>query len=104
MYRILLVFTLLLSIITKSGIGQPTAVSMYRYEKSRYALWHDKIDREQKRLMKLDGKDDGMISLSRDETVNLQIEYALIKQVDDLQEKIELDSTLSHNSKIKYLL
>lgn len=103
MYRSLLVFSLLAVIFGYTAIGQSTAVSQYHIEKNRL-LWHDKVDREQANLMKLDGKNDNAITLSRDATVNLQIEYALIKGVDELQEKIELDSTLLHNSKIKYLL
>ncbi len=103
MYRSLpcLIFSLLL--FTSTGIAQTSAVSPYRIEKSRI-LWHDKVDREQKRLLKLDGKDDGLITISRDETVNMQIDYALIKGVDEFQEAIERDSLLAHNSKIKYLL
>lgn len=102
MHRALPVFIVFLLLASQS-FSQATAVSSYRIEKSRL-LWHDKIDREQKRLLKLDGKDDNAISLSSDETVNLQIDYALIKGIDELQEKIETDSTLSHNLKIKYLL
>lgn len=102
MYRILLVF-IVLNIISTTIFAQSTAISPYKIEKNRL-LWHDKVDREQSRLLKMDGKDDGLITISRNETVNLQIEYALIKGVDDLQEKIERDSTLSSNSKIKYLL
>src|SRR6187200_2310597 len=93
MNRIILAFAFLLIILGKQGFTQTTAVSTYRIEKSRL-LWHDKVDREQKRLLMLDGKDDGMITLSRDETINLQIDYALIKGIDELQEKIETDSTL----------
>ena len=103
MYKSLLVFILLYVIISGKAIGQSSAVSQYHIEKNRL-LWHDKVDRAQASLMKLDGKNDNAITLSRDETVNLQIEYALIKGVDELQEKIERDSTLLHNSKIKYLL
>ena len=103
MYKSLLVFILLYVIISGKAIGQSSAVLQYHIEKNRL-LWHDKVDRAQASLMKLDGKNDNAITLSRDETVNLQIEYALIKGVDELQEKIERDSTLLHNSKIKYLL
>ena len=79
------------------------AVHTYKFEKTRL-LWHDKIDRQQQLLQKLDGKEDHLITLSGNETVNQQIEYALITQVDELQEKIERDSALTHNSKVKYLL
>src|SRR5450631_2582473 len=66
-------------------------------------LWHDNIDKEQKRLLALDGKADDTISLAKDETVNLEIADALIRRVDELQKQIELDWTLSGQAKIKYL-
>jgi hypothetical protein len=102
MYRILLGF-ILSSFFSTTLLAQLTAISPFKIEKTRL-LWHDKVDREQARLLKLDGKDDGMITISRNETVNQQIEYAMIKGVDDLQEQIERDSTLGNQLKIKYLL
>lgn len=101
MYRILFGF-ILFTTISPVIIAQYTAISPYKIEKNRL-LWHDKVDHEQARLLKMDGKDDGVITISRDETINMQIEYALIKGIDDLQEKIECDSALSNNLKIKYL-
>ena len=67
-------------------------------------LWHDNVDKEQQKLLQLGGGHaDTLIRLSKDETVNLQITDALIRQVDDLQENIEFDSTLNTNNKKKYL-
>jgi hypothetical protein len=67
-------------------------------------LWHDKVDKEQERLFRLGGnKDDSLVRLTKDESVNLQISDALARQVDDLQEKIEFDSTLNTNGKKRYL-
>ncbi len=66
-------------------------------------LWHDNIDREQKRLLALDGKADSIIQISKDENVNLAVADVMIRQVDGLQEKIELDSALSGQMKIKNL-
>ena len=66
-------------------------------------LWHENIDREQKRLLALDGKPDDFIQASKDDNINLQIADVMIRQVDLLQEKIEMDSTLSGQMKIKYL-
>jgi hypothetical protein len=67
-------------------------------------LWHDNVDREQKQLLILGGgRLDSLIRLSKDENVNLQITDALIRRVDQLQEKIEFDSTLNTNYKKKYL-
>jgi hypothetical protein len=67
-------------------------------------LWHDQIDREQLRLFSLGGnKNDTLIRLTRDEAVNLQITDALGRRVDELQERIEFDSTLTTNNKKRYL-
>jgi hypothetical protein len=68
-----------------------------------HKLWHDNIDREQKRLLALDGKADDIIQASKDENVNLEIADVMIRQVDLLQEKIEMDSALSGQMKIKNL-
>jgi hypothetical protein len=68
-----------------------------------HKLWHENIDREQKRLLALDGNADDMIQASKDENINLQIADVMIRQVDLLQEKIETDSALSGQMKIKYL-
>lgn len=77
----------------------------YRFvpDKGR-VLFHDKVDAQQQRIKDMDGKKDDAITLSKDPTVNGQIEYALLDQVDELQMKIENDSTLSHSSKVKYIL
>ena len=46
---------------------------------------------------------DDIIQVSKDENINLQIADVMIRQVDRLQEKIETDSTLSGQMKIKNL-
>ena len=98
--RLFLIPTLLV-ITSFHAYSQPVSYS-FKIAQDRM-LWHDNIDKEQKRLLALDGKADDTISLAKDETVNLEIADALIRQVDDLQKEIELDSTLSGQSKIKYL-
>jgi len=79
-----------------------TAIQPYKIQQER-KLWHDNIDREQKRLLALDGKADVMIQVSKDDNINLQIADVMIRQVDQLQEKIEMDSTLTGQTKIKNL-
>ena len=103
MDKFILVFTGLLFFTCRLDAQSAAAVHTYKFEKTRL-LWHDKVDHQQALLQKLDGKDDHAITLSGNETVNQQIEYALITQLDELQAKIELDSSLGHNSKVKYLL
>jgi hypothetical protein len=67
-------------------------------------LWHDNVDKEQQKLIILGGSPkDSLVRLSKDETVNLQVTDALIRQVDDLQEQIELDSVMNTNGKKRYL-
>ena len=46
---------------------------------------------------------DDVIQATKDENINLQIADVMIRQVDLLQEKIEIDSTLSGQMKIKNL-
>src|SRR5256885_9961938 len=61
-------------------------------------LFHDNVDKEQRKLLK-----EGNVQLTKDETVNLQIEDALVRRLDDFQEQIETDSSLTGNDKKKYL-
>ena len=63
------------------------------------ALWHDNVDKEQQKLIIAGGRNDTLLRLAKDETVNFQITDALLRRVDDLQEHIELDSTLNTNNK-----
>jgi hypothetical protein len=79
-----------------------TANPAFKVQQER-KLWHDNIDREQKRLLGLDGKQDDVIQVSRDENFNLQIADVMIRQVDLLQQNIEIDSTLNGQTKIKNL-
>ena len=85
-----------------NGVAQTSAYP-YKVAQDRM-LWHDNVDKEQQRLIIAGGgKRDSLIRLAKDETVNLQVTDALIRQVDDLQQKIEFDSTLNTNNKKKYL-
>ncbi len=102
MMRTLILFSLLTLICATSKVGAQTSAYPFPVQQDRM-LWHDNIDKEQKRLLSLDGKGDDSIKLSKDETINLEIEDALIRQVDELQKQIEEDSTLAGQAKIKYL-
>lgn len=60
-------------------------------------LFHESIDKQQQRIItKSYGK-------GEDETIDLQIGDAIGRQVDDLQEQLETDSTLGNQEKVKYL-
>ncbi|MBS1599365.1 MAG: hypothetical protein JST75_14160 [Bacteroidetes bacterium] len=97
--RVLPLFLLVLTGILVNA--QPTSPS-FKIQQERL-LWHDNVDREQKRLLALDGKADDSLHLSKDENINLEIADAMIRKVDDMQQKIELDSTMTGQAKIKYL-
>ena len=62
-------------------------------------LWHSNIDKQQKKAVQLNNQG----KIAADTTVSLQIMDALIRGVDELQNQIEMDSTLNGNGKIKYL-
>lgn len=66
-------------------------------------LFHDYVDREQKNVLKADGKADNFFGLSKDEEVNFFITQALTQRVDQLQIDIELDSATDHSRKVSYL-
>jgi len=83
-------------------LSAQTTNTSYKIQQER-KLWHDNIDREQKRLLALDGKADELIQATKDENINLQIADVMIRQVDLLQENIETDSTISGQMKIKNL-
>jgi hypothetical protein len=66
-------------------------------------LFHDYIDAQQKNLLKSDGKNDNQFTPSSDAEINFLVTQALVKNVDELQCKIELDSSLKDQAKVKYL-
>ncbi len=84
------------------SVSAQTAPPPFKIQQER-KLWHDNIDREQKRLLALDGKPDEVIQATKDDNINLQIADVMIRQVDQLQESIETDSTLNGQMKIKNL-
>lgn len=91
-----------LSLLLPRILSAQTVTPQYKIQLER-KLWHDNIDKEQKRLLALDGNPDEFIQVSKDDNINLQIADVMIRQVDLLQEKIEMDSALSGQTKIKNL-
>ena len=71
-------------------------------ERSR-ELFHDYVDTEQKKALQGDGKDDKIFTPYANEEVNIQITSALIGKVNDLQKKIEKDSTIGGQPKVLYI-
>ena len=68
------------------------------------ALWHDRIDREQKNALKADGKADQLFFAGNNEDINYYVTQALIQKVDALQCKIEKDTAIGDQKKKAYLL
>lgn len=66
-------------------------------------IYHDNIDKSQVFIEKLDKKEDGKFNPDKNDEINFQINIALFQKVDELQIKIELDTSLDNNNKIKYL-
>src|ERR1051326_2760319 len=90
--------SLLFSLHWISGQGQTQSHDSFPKAMERM-LWHDNIDKAQKQLL----QKDGTVKISDDESVNLQATHAIVRQVDEMQQQIEEDSTLSGQGKIKYL-
>lgn len=93
-------YTVFLFLLLLAGWRTGEAQSSYPFHVAiQRLLWHEKVDRQQKRLE----QPDGSIRLVADPSVNLQVADALLRRVDVLQQKIEEDSLFSGQVKVKYL-
>lgn len=52
-------------------------------------IWHENIDKEQKRTDRVDGKIDNFLKLTNNEDLNIQITDVILRRVDELQQDIE---------------
>ncbi len=67
-------------------------------------LFHDKIDNQQVLTDKADGKKDGMIRVSGNEDINLQVTDALTRRINEFQNFVETNNKISSsNEKIRQL-
>lgn len=89
----------LLLLVGTNSIAQPPQFSIDKGCKPPIgrALWHDRIDREQKNALKI-------FKGNNNEDVNYLVKQAIEKKVDFLQCKIETDSSISDQKKKAYLL
>jgi hypothetical protein len=62
-------------------------------------LWHGNIDKQQKKAIQVNNQG----KIAADTTISLHVMDALIRGIDDLQNQIEIDSTMNGQVKIKYL-
>src|SRR5215218_10141336 len=66
--------------------------------------FHDRIDNEQKMTDRADGKADGVIKVSSNEEINLQVTDALTRRINEFQNFIEeTEKVKSSNEKIRQL-
>ncbi|MDO9374591.1 MAG: hypothetical protein Q7T76_09240 [Ferruginibacter sp.] len=66
--------------------------------------FHDRVDNEQKITDKADGKVDGLIKVSTNEEVNLQVTDAITRRINEFQNFIEVTNKVkSSNEKIRQL-
>jgi hypothetical protein len=66
--------------------------------------FHDKINEEQRLLDKADGKFDGVIKVSSNDDINMQVTDVMVRKVDELQNDIERnDKIKANNEKVRYL-
>ncbi len=67
-------------------------------------IFHDKINEEQKNFDKADGKLDGLIRVSSNEEINLQVTDIITRKIDELQDFVEeTPKAPSNNDKVRNL-
>lgn len=66
-------------------------------------LFHDYVDDGQKLILKSDGKNDSQYTPTGDQEINFLLTQCLVNRVDALQCKIEADSSLKDQAKVRYL-
>jgi len=67
-------------------------------------VFHDKIIAQQKRADKADGRIDGLIKVSTNPEINLQVTDAIFRKINVLRNDIEINTQLAtNNDKIRYL-
>jgi hypothetical protein len=105
-----LILTALLPMLSHQAIAQVEFISHVQTDgqidckppKNR-ELFHDFINSEQKKILKSDGKNDDQYTPGPDDQINFILTRTLTSRVDGLQCKMESDSTLSAQNKVRYL-
>ena len=102
--RYYILFLGLIAAVRASSQGGDTVVDLKNFKPDfGRQLFHDYIDKEQKAVLKSDGRNDTSFHISSNEEVNFLSTQALIYDVDLLQYKIEKDTLLNHQGKVRYL-
>src|SRR6266576_1251884 len=100
-YLVLLTFLLAFQPLLAQA-EDPDPVKDLKPPKNR-ELFHDFVDKQQKEILRSDGKADNEFRPSADEEVNFLLTKAVTNRVDWVQYHIEKDSLLNSQAKIKYL-
>lgn len=66
-------------------------------------FFHAKIDEAQQNIVRLTSNNDSTLKASTDESINQQVYQILYRRINNLQAKVELDSTISDNDKFIWL-
>ena len=65
--------------------------------------FHDEVNKEQKNILKSDGKDDKLFIISSNEEVNFLVTQAATVKINWLQYTLEKDSSIKDQKKVRYL-
>lgn len=66
-------------------------------------IWHENIDKTQRAVDLMDNKEDSLLTVKGSTADTKLASAALYRQVDNIQNLIELDGSLDNNGKIKFL-
>src|SRR5579885_439827 len=69
----------------------------------RHQLFHDEVKKEQKSILRYDGKNDNQLTVSSNNEINYLLTYAVNWKVASILYNIEKDSTLADQRKIYYI-
>jgi hypothetical protein len=99
MRRILYFFTFIFCVpLASFASGDTTTIPLNRQ------VFHDKIKAEQKKADRADGRLDGLVKVSTNPEINLQVTDAIFRKVNVLRNDIEISPQLpTNNDKIRYL-
>jgi hypothetical protein len=96
MTRLLPVCCLFLLLVSRPGFGQTSYPFKVSFDRM---IWHESVDKQQKRIT----DSASFLKLAPNAPSKPKVMTALTTSIDRLQEKIETDSILSGQAKIKYL-
>ena len=89
-------------VVTTAVCAQSDTVPILNPDRNT-VLFHDFVDKEQSLALKSDGKEDDFFSASTNEEINFLITRSLIQGVDQFQYRIEKDTVMGIQTKIRYL-